>query len=58
MDLHKKIKRSFSISKALGNVGTITVGLGVALIMFGYGVSFYVDHQEGKLNKNNIKNRR
>jgi hypothetical protein len=58
MDLHKKIKRSFSISKALGNVGLVAVGVGAVLTLAGYIVSFRVDHLEGKLNKNNNKNRR
>ena len=57
MDLHKKIKRSFSISKALGNVGLVAIGVGAALTLAGYIVSFRVDHLEGKLNKNN-KHRR
>ena len=57
MDLHKKIKRSFSISKALGDIGLVVTGVGVALTLGGYFVTlFRVDRLEGKLNKNNNKN--
>jgi hypothetical protein len=58
MDLHKKIKRTFSVSKAFGDIGTIATGIGVGLIFIGYVLSFRVDHLENKLNKNNQKRRK
>jgi len=56
-DLHKKIKRTFSVSKALGEVGLAAVAVGAVLTLVGYGLSFRVDHLENKL-KNNQKHRK
>jgi hypothetical protein len=58
MDLHKKIKRTFSISKGLGDAGILAIGIGAILTVAGYVLSFRVDHLENKLDKNNQKHRR
>jgi hypothetical protein len=52
MDLQKKIKRTFSISKGLGDAGLLAIGIGTILTVAGYALSFRVDHLENKLNKN------
>lgn len=52
MDLHKSIKRSFSVSKALGKAGVITIAVGSVLLLAGYAASFHVDKLETKLRTN------
>ena len=43
-NLHKKIKRTFSISKGLGDAGILAIGIGAILTIAGYALSFRVDN--------------
>ena len=52
-NLHKKIKRTFGVSKAFGDIGMWAIGAGAVFTLVGYILSFRVDSLEKKLNNNN-----